>query len=172
MNKRRLMLWRHAKSSWDDVSLDDFDRPLNERGKLAAIRMGRYMFDHDLLPDCVLCSSARRARDTFAALQPHLPHGIEVSFLDDLYYHHDYKDILLRYGKSATNLMVIAHNTALHTTALEYIACSDDAAGRDIRNKFPTGALAVIEWEQGRTSGFLERPGALISFVRPRDLIK
>ena len=59
-----MLLLRHAKSSWDDPALADFDRPLAPRGEEAALRMGAYMAAHDLLPDLILCSTAQRARQT------------------------------------------------------------------------------------------------------------
>src|SRR5262249_41406064 len=59
-----LMLLRHAKSSWDDGSLEDFDRPLAPRGEAAAPRMGAYMAAHDLAPQLILCSPAVRTRQT------------------------------------------------------------------------------------------------------------
>ncbi len=55
---------RHAKSSWDDESLPDEERPLNERGKAAAIKMGKFLRDEDLVPDLILTSPAKRARQT------------------------------------------------------------------------------------------------------------
>src|ERR687890_227229 len=61
----RLMLLRHAKSSWADPGRDDRDRPLSPRGVRAARSMGRVMRERALIPDLVLCSPARRARDTW-----------------------------------------------------------------------------------------------------------
>lgn len=61
---KKLFLLRHAKSSWGDASLDDFDRPLNERGLRAAPLVGRYMRERKLRPDLIICSPAERARET------------------------------------------------------------------------------------------------------------
>ena len=61
---KTLLILRHAKSSWRDESLVDHDRPLNERGKRDAPRMGRLMRAQDLEPDAVICSTAKRARKT------------------------------------------------------------------------------------------------------------
>jgi phosphohistidine phosphatase len=67
---RTLLLLRHAKSSWKNPALDDHDRPLNKRGKRDAPRIGKLLAEQGLVPDLVLCSSARRARDTaFIALR-------------------------------------------------------------------------------------------------------
>ena len=61
---KTLLLMRHAKSSWDDASLDDFDRPLNDRGRAAAPFMGGLLRRENLVPDIVVSSPARRARET------------------------------------------------------------------------------------------------------------
>jgi phosphohistidine phosphatase len=61
---RTLLLMRHAKSSWKDESLADDERPLNKRGQQAAARMGRFLAENDLVPDTVICSTAKRARQT------------------------------------------------------------------------------------------------------------
>ena len=62
---RRLLLLRHAKSSWSEPGASDHDRPLNRRGQEAAPRIGAYLARHRLIPDRVLCSTARRARETW-----------------------------------------------------------------------------------------------------------
>jgi phosphohistidine phosphatase len=61
---KTLLLLRHAKSSWDDPNIADFDRPLNERGLHAAPLVGRFMRERKLRPDLVICSPAERARET------------------------------------------------------------------------------------------------------------
>ena len=60
-----LYLLRHAKSSWKDPTLEDFDRPLNKRGRSAAKTMGRHLHRNGLRPDLVLCSAARRTQETW-----------------------------------------------------------------------------------------------------------
>ncbi|MCA8931401.1 MAG: histidine phosphatase family protein, partial [Rhodospirillaceae bacterium] len=61
---KTLYLVRHAKSGWDDPSLQDHDRPLDMRGERAALVVGRYAAQRRFVPNLVLCSSARRSRDT------------------------------------------------------------------------------------------------------------
>ena len=58
---KRITLLRHAKSSWDDVTLDDFDRPLSPRGRRSAPEMGRRLKVRDEVPDLVISSPAKRA---------------------------------------------------------------------------------------------------------------
>ena len=61
---RSLLIIRHAKSSWDDPGLDDFDRPLNKRGKRDAPEMGKRLRKADYSPDLMISSPAKRAQDT------------------------------------------------------------------------------------------------------------
>ena len=62
---KTIFLLRHAKSSWDDVSLDDFDRPLSTRGIKSCKKIGKYLKKNKLIPDIVYCSSAIRAKQTW-----------------------------------------------------------------------------------------------------------
>src|ERR671929_1537335 len=68
MNVKTLLLMRHAKSNWDDASLRDFDRPLAERGRRDAPRMGRALMALDSAPDFIVSSPATRARETVEAV--------------------------------------------------------------------------------------------------------
>lgn len=67
-NQKTILIMRHAKSSWDDPSLKDFDRPLNKRGRKDAPRMGRYLLSMGLVPDLIVSSSAVRAKRTVELL--------------------------------------------------------------------------------------------------------
>ena len=78
---KKLILMRHAKSGWDDPTLDDHDRPLNQRGRLAATLMGAFLRDAGLVPDVALVSSAARTRETWSRLAIDCP----ATFRDDLY---------------------------------------------------------------------------------------
>ena len=70
---KRLILTRHAKSSWDDPLTPDHDRPLNDRGKAAAADLGQWLASRDYVPGEVLCSDALRTRKTFSGIAPALP---------------------------------------------------------------------------------------------------
>src|SRR4051812_44478076 len=65
-NMKTLLLLRHAKSSWDDAAIKDFDRPLNGRGLSAAPLVGKFIREQKIAPELILCSPARRARETIA----------------------------------------------------------------------------------------------------------
>ena len=82
---RRLALLRHAKSSWDNPGLDDFSRPLNERGWKSARRMGREMRDRGMRFDLVLASTAVRVRETLDGVQEDYAFGARIQFEEDIY---------------------------------------------------------------------------------------
>ena len=82
-----LTLIRHAKSSWDDPSLDDFDRPLNKRGKKNAPEMGQRLYEHGIVPDAIVTSPAKRARKTAKLIALELEVDFDsIYYLDDLYH--------------------------------------------------------------------------------------
>lgn len=168
----RLFLLRHAKSSWDDTALSDFDRPLNIRGRNSAPLMGRHMQDHHLIPDRVLCSSSRRTRDTFAGLLPFLNGDVEVKFLRHLYMaaEGDYLSLIAKHGEAAKALLVIGHNPAIQSTALALIGRGNPDLRKQIEEKFPTAALAVIDFDEADWNKVTGGSGRIVAFFRPREL--
>jgi len=81
---KRIYLLRHAKSSWKDTSLPDHDRPLTGRGRRTAKAIARHVRENDIEPELVLCSTARRARETLDRIEPALG-GAAVEVEPDLY---------------------------------------------------------------------------------------
>lgn len=116
---KTLLILRHAKSSWDDSSLSDHDRPLNKRGKLAAHRMGRLLDDENLWPDLILSSTAERAATTTQRLVDAGGEAGsfagEICYLHELYGAgpHDLIEAVRESGGDAGSVMVVAHNPGL-----------------------------------------------------------
>src|SRR5262252_3699243 len=148
---RTLVLFRHAKSAWPDVA--DHDRPLARRGIRAAPGMGRWLREAGLLPGQVLCSTARRARETWQFTQAGLAASPPVTF-DVRIYEAAAADllVLIRQAAPATDtLLLIGHNPAIEGLALLLAAPPDAAALPEaggagpgdvdrMRSKFPTAA--------------------------------
>lgn len=168
----RLLLYRHAKSDWDNAELSDIDRPLNGRGKSAAGAMARHMKSEDLLPNQILCSTAQRTRETLARLLPHLEQENQIHLLSDLYLQgeDDYSGLIRKHGGRARTLMVLGHNPATQETALELTGTADDVALSDLQEKFPTAALAVLDFDIADWSELRPGTGHLALFVKPRSL--
>jgi phosphohistidine phosphatase len=166
---RRLYLLRHAKSSWDEPSLDDRDRPLAPRGRKAMKAMARYLRHEGIHPELVLCSTARRARETLERVASSLGNDARIEVEEELYTFDD-DDVLRRLRRltpSIRSVMVVGHNPAMEDLTIG-LATPGKLVGR-VEEKFPTGALAVltipVEWSK------LE-PGVaeLLSFVAPGSL--
>lgn len=143
---RRLMLLRHAKSSWPDVP--DQDRPLAKRGRRDAPAIGRWLRDHGYQPDVVLCSGARRARQTWELMAPELGGFPSVTFEPRAY---DASALTLLYlarelPGSCRAALLIGHNPAIADLADSLVqpSAEDGAPGR-----FPTAAVAVLEFAGG-----------------------
>ena len=168
-----LLLLRHAKSDWQDMSLDDHDRPLAPRGRRAAPRMGQYLHDRELEPDLVLCSTARRARETLELVLTALASKPQIRYLKTLYLAPPSRMIAVirRQSPVCGRILLIAHNPGMQNLALELVRSGRRAATgpeRALAEKYPTAALArfqVAAWDSlGR------KPAKLLDFVKPRDL--
>ncbi len=165
---------RHAKSSWDDPVLDDFDRPLGARGRKAARRMGGYIERNGLVPDLVMCSAARRVRETWKLARESIDGEIRSSATRGLYLASS--DRLLRAVRRVPDgvgrLLVIAHNPGIQELAIRLDADADDgrAGGPsdEMRAKFPTAALAVLSVDARSWSEVARGRARLVDFVVPR----
>jgi phosphohistidine phosphatase len=161
----RLWILRHAKSSWDDPSLDDHERPLSRRGERACVALRRHCAAAAVLPEVVLCSTATRARETLAALGGVL--GDPQVLLEDGLYLASAHGLLTRLrALDAESALLVGHNPGLQELV---VSLARPGALRDrAAEKLPTGALATLELE-----GWLElTPGRadLVALVTPREL--
>ncbi len=169
---KTLCLLRHAKSSWGDSSLDDFDRPLADRGRRAAARMAAYLLKAGPRPDVVLCSPARRAVETWEPVADLLGASGQVRFEPDLYLASPglvLNRIRAQPGGVAI-AMVVGHNPTMEELA-HHLCGGGDAQGlARLERKYPTGTLAVITFAADRWNALGPGAGYLDRFVRPKDL--
>ena len=165
-----LYVLRHAKSDWGDESLRDFDRPLNERGRKAAKRMGREMHERGIEPDLVLASPAVRARQTLERVQEGFGQAFEA-VEERRIYNAELEtliDLVRGAPAAAKRLMLVGHNPGLHRLVL---ALSEDGKLRDeAAEKFPTAALAEIQFEVREWADVAPGTGRLTELLRPREL--
>jgi phosphohistidine phosphatase len=167
-----LTLFRHAKSSWADPSLEDFDRPLARRGEEAAPLMGGFLTERGLIPDLVLCSASRRTRQTFDLAFKHLKTQPETRFVDEIY-HATVPALLsvIRDAPSAKHhLMLVGHNPGLQSLALELIGGGDPAGRRGIAHKFPSAAIAVMTFDAPNWAATRAGGAYLTIFMTPKQL--
>ncbi len=171
---RRLVLLRHAKSSWDDLSQSDHARPLNARGQRAAAQLRETFAALGLIPDRVLCSTATRTRETWDLLAAGLGQRAPTArYLEELYLAEPEKLLALvrQEGGTVPTLLVIGHNDGLHDFALGLVGLESDLALRDkLSQKFPTAALAVFDCAYDRWADLAWQKNRLTDVRYPRDL--
>jgi phosphohistidine phosphatase len=161
---RRLYLLRHAKSSWDDPGLSDHDRPLAKRGRRATRALRPYLREHEIAPELVLCSTARRARETLERIEPAL--GAPTVRHESALYAASAEALLDRLRDvpdAVTSVMLIGHSPGIEELA-------DTLTGSPVGARFPTAALATLELVGARWGDSGPGTAKLIDFVRPRDL--
>lgn len=132
---KTLFLVRHAKSSWADPGMSDYDRPLNQRGLRDAPQMGLHLKNSGIFPELIICSTAIRARQTLE----HLNLGIENTVFENRIYEASAEtllEIIQSIENSYTSAMLIGHNPGMTWLAT-------DLSGRRIEN-LPTCAVARI----------------------------
>jgi phosphohistidine phosphatase len=164
-----LLLLRHAKAASGEGGMTDRDRPLTPRGQRDAGLMGAAIATEP--PDAILCSPAKRTRQTLAAVVACLGENPKTTFSDDLYEAgRDYRDTISTSGGDAQRLLVVGHNPAIHRTALALTGAGDAAIHAMLSGKFPTGALAEIAFDAGSWREIKPGSGELLAFRRPKDL--
>ncbi len=169
---KTLFLLRHAKSSWSEPGLADFDRPLNARGRRAAPLIARHLAHGGLLPGLILCSAARRTRETLALMLPCLARDAVVRIESGLY-GADAGTLLRRLRRIEAEVdcvLVIAHNPGLEDLAAGICGGGPEPMRRRMDEKFPTAALAAFALDAARWSSLREGAAILTDFVLPRDL--
>jgi len=168
-----LILLRHAKSSWDDPSLDDFDRPLAPRGIKAATAMAHFLESEIAPPDTIVCSPAQRARETLALVLPALEGEMDIS-MDRALYDLATPGALFDHVRSihpgARRLMLIGHNPLLEQIAAMLVGAGQAADRQAIATKYPTGALAEIDFKGSDWNKVEPGSGTLKQFIQPRNL--
>lgn len=159
---KRLYLLRHAKSSWADPDLSDFDRPLNSRGRRAAPFMGSLMASRGLLPDLMLSSPALRAAETARLVKESAGAGFPICFDERIYEASPQTllHVLAELGDDIGAPMIVGHNPGIESLIRLL-------TGRI--ESMPTAALAVIELKIDTWGETTANCGTLTEIIRPKD---
>jgi phosphohistidine phosphatase len=164
-----LYLVRHAKSSWEDPSLPDRERPLAPRGRKDAKRIAKHLARLEIEPELVLCSSAARTRETLELVRPAFGAATKVR-LEEKLYAASADELLERIRlvpETVTSVMLIGHNPGAHALAL-LLASSGPGLDR-LEAKFPTAALATLTFDT-TWSEIAPAEATLAEYVVPKQL--
>jgi phosphohistidine phosphatase len=169
---KTLLLLRHAKSGWDEAVKRDFDRPINDRGRRAARRMGEEMRALGLHCSKIIASPALRVRETIGCTGDGLGHLLDAEYDTRAYLASPavLLDLIHEADDVQDCLMIVGHNPGLESLAL-MLTVEDGSVGREALSvKYPTATLAQISLPVARWRDVAGGAGALERFVRPRDL--
>jgi phosphohistidine phosphatase len=161
---KTLLILRHGKSSWDNIYLSDYERPLNERGKRDAKRMGRLLRQMDLVPDLIITSSAERALATAERVAQAGDYEGKIRPTRDLY-HADPEELIAVLADLETafeRVLVVGHNPGLENLLEDLV---------DGWQRMPTAALAQVALpiEQWRELDDATQ-GKLVNLWYPKEL--
>jgi len=159
---KKLLLLRHAKSSWKDTNVRDFDRPLNQRGLKAAPQVGKLMRKRKVEPDVVLSSPAERARQTAELTLESAQSNLKIRFDERIYEASAGRllEVVAQIEDSANVAMLVGHNPGMEEL-LELLTGE--------KERLPTAALSCIELNIEKWGKVREKTGKLEWLVTPKE---
>ena len=162
---KRLILMRHAKSGWSDLTATDHERTLNDRGRRSAAAMGDWLRNNELTPDHVLCSDSARTCETLTLLKLNEP---TVSHLPSLYLAEPDVMAAALQAQDQDCILMVAHNPGSEMLA----QLLTEAKGYPDFENFPTCATLVVDFDIADWRDLKYGTGRAVHFVVPRDLIE
>jgi len=175
---KELYIYRHAKSSWDDETLDDFERPLSKRGRRAALDMAQWMIAGGYQSDLVLCSGATRAHQTWQRLKSagFVFGKHETSSLLYMASLPELNGILHNTPDTVSSLMIIGHNPGLQMWIKSLISCLNGdkktvSSLQMIMDKFPTAGFLHIKFDVTTWRDIAPLSGVLYCYMTPKLLM-
>lgn len=165
---RILILTRHAKSAWDDISLGDHERPLNKRGRRSAQAIGAWLRKRGYLPDQVISSDATRTRETWAQMAAEMGQaGGDPTFTRSLYLAPAQHILANLRQASGRVVLLLGHNPGIAEFAGQIV---DEAPAHARFFDYPTGATTVIEFATDTWDDIGWHQGEVLDFIVPREL--
>ena len=163
---KTLYIIRHAKSSWDAMNVDDFERPLNERGKRDAPRMAKRLKEKEIHPDLMITSPAKRALSTSKRIAKILGYPKQNISEERQLYHPDEETILpvvQKFNNKFAHIILCSHNPGL----TEFVNTLMDGEV-DIDN-VPTCGIVALRFETEQWSEINWGLGKLLFFDYPKS---
>ena len=158
---KKLYIIRHAKSSWKDFTLDDFDRPLNKRGKLNTPYMGKKLKQNNILPDMIISSPALRAKLTAKSIAKEINYTKKIVFNEDIYEASVgiLEQILIQLDDTNNIVFLFGHNPSLNMFTQSYV---------DFDENIPTCGIVEIEFNCTKWKDIEYKNANFISFDYPK----
>ncbi|MDD2789377.1 MAG: histidine phosphatase family protein [Sulfurimonas sp.] len=158
---RKLYIIRHAKSSWKESGVGDFERPLNKRGSINAPFMGNVLKHKNVMPDMILASPALRTKTTAEILAYTIDFHKDIVFNEEIYEANDVilHKILTNIPNEVATLFLVGHNPGLQMLAEHYVDFADD---------IPTTGILEIEFACGKWNEISSQNARLLSFEYPK----
>jgi phosphohistidine phosphatase len=158
---RKLHVIRHAKSSWKDISLDDFDRPLNKRGKLNAPLMGARLKKQKIVPDIIISSPALRSKITAEVIAKEVKYSKNIHYNESLYESSvsEIYNALTKIDDKHGVAFLFGHNTGINIFVENFVNLSENV---------PTCGIVEIEFNCKKWTDISTKNAKLISFDYPK----
>lgn len=163
---KRLILMRHAKSGWDDPTLDDHERTLTDRGKRGALAIGKWLAANEFAPDVVLSSTSTRTRETLNGLVESIGEQV-VEFQDSLYLAPPGRMLARLQERAEQTVLMLAHNPGTAALAEGLVKGAVEHARF---RQHPSASTTVLEFDLECWRDIQPSSGQLIGFVTPADL--
>ncbi len=162
---KKLLVLRHAKSSWDDPNMSDFERPLNPRGLNAAPFMGKLIAEKGLSPCLIVSSPAERAKRTAELIRENSGVESELAFDERIYEASPQMllQVVSQIGGTNPSVMLVGHNPGIEGF-IRYLTGE--------LQPMPTASLAVIDLNIAEWDQIGPNCGRLTNLYRPKDEIK
>ena len=160
---KTLFLLRHAKSSWKDESLPDFERPLNRRGKEATEMIGRYLRHEQIVPELIVSSPAVRARETIERVAKAAKWSVEVRYDQRIYEASGLRllEVVSQLENDRKSALLVGHNPGLEELLMLLTGEGEGLA---------TGTLVRLELKSSKWANAADKRARLAWLMKPREL--
>lgn len=167
-----LTVLRHAKSSWDETGIDDFDRPLTDRGRKAARRVGHELKHRKIRFDQVIASPAVRVRETLKEFASGYGKDLEMRFDERIYAAsvETLLNLVRAIPEGAHAPLLVGHNPGLQELLVTLTRDDESGLRRRVSAKFPTAAVAVVTLPAPRWDEVSTDSGEIRELIIPREL--
>jgi phosphohistidine phosphatase len=165
---KRLILIRHAKSSWSSGAADDQSRPLNDRGHAAAGKVGNWLKAEGYVPDQVVSSNATRCVQTWEGMAAALGGSPDVSLQEDLYLAGPQAMLAALQMATGDSVLMLGHMPGIGEFARGLRR--DPPPAHDAFRKYPSGAVTVLDFKVDSWSQVQMGTGKFIAYTAPRAL--